>query len=161
MKASTKSAKNPSKAKKKVLVQPFGIQVLPGRSQYDKDFHPLDFVTHCREGNTIKYICASWGLSDSTIYNWRDQFQEFKEAFEIGRVAFCAFWEKHGCDLALGKKEKGSTMMTIWMHKNLLGYSDQGRKEFAEGNEVAPSFVDKDGEPLPEPLTEKPADENE
>ena len=146
MKKSTKKGKstNDKTSRKDQSVEPVGI-VSRNRVVYDSSFHPADFVAHCREGNNVPYICASWGIARSTLDNWVRQHPEFAIHFAIGRTAFEGYWSNFATENAKGKR-KNSLGWFIWHSKNNMGWSDEPQHSFGIADDEQPVWETEDGE---------------
>lgn len=99
---------------------------------YDPQFHPQDYIQHCREGNTHSYILASWGIFDSTFRLWVKDNPKFSEAVKTGRVCFHAFWHEKVKNKILNKDAYLDSLLFIYFSKNTMGWSDSARDEFQD-----------------------------
>lgn len=123
------------------IFKPVGMGIPVGipdrkKTQYDPHFHALDYVQHCREGNTHTFILACWGVSNKVFRDWVEIYPHFKEQVQIGRTCFQAFWhDKFGRSLiSQAKNDKVNVIGFIWWSKNTLGWADSGGDEFRDTN---------------------------
>lgn len=91
-------------------------------------------------GESLAAVCAEIGISRSTLYEWRENHEEFKEALAVGLQRAQRDWERLGRDGIEGNLEKFSASPWIFTMKNRF------RDDYAE---------DKEAKPASESLVEK------
>jgi hypothetical protein len=117
------------------LHKPVGV-INQRRIVYDPNFHPIDYVQHCREGNTHTYILACWGITSKKFTEWKNKYPKFAEAATEGRVCFNAFWhDKFRRSMTSSdKNDKVNTLAFIWFSKNTMGWGEQPQDEFSDAS---------------------------
>jgi len=139
--------------------KPIGVTGEP-RTVYDPNFHPIDFVQHCKEGSTKTEICAAWGVASNTVLHWSKIHPEFKKAYQLGAEAHAAFWHLRARQNILGERKAFNQFGFIWYSKNTMGWCDQGRDEFQGSKAVDYGFHDQStGKTFDGNLNEKADDE--
>lgn len=103
-----KSFKKKSKKKKATIEKESARNVarldqVPDLSKFvfDPNFHPIDFVQHCREGNSPTYIAATWGINVQKLNRWVARHPQMLDAYMMGETCYKAFWLRHLKDAAL------------------------------------------------------------
>lgn len=151
MKKSTAKGKSQSKKRKSPkdyleLFLPTGIRS-HRKTEYDPAFHPADFVAHCREGNSVSYICASWGISSTTLYRWIDKYKEFGQSYLEGKTCRDAYWDNYAKLAMQGQiaVPKHGLGYFVWYSKNRLGWNDMGSDEFKITDKDDLTFTTPDG----------------
>ena len=69
-------------------------------------------------GRSLAAVCAKLSIARSTLYEWRDNNPEFKQAIEKGLQKCQAYWEELGIDGVVGNYEKFSAAPWIFTMKN-------------------------------------------
>lgn len=65
-----------------------------------------DLVEKMGQGLSNIRISADWGIAESTFYEWVNTYQEFSDAYTLGKTKWEAWWEEFGYKLMTGR-EKG------------------------------------------------------
>lgn len=79
-----------------------------------------ELVEHCRQGYTIEQFAAEKGCSRTTIYNWVEKHEEFKEAHEMGKELLKKRVIKRLHDFADGNMPRTANVIAaIFLAKNL------------------------------------------
>jgi hypothetical protein len=106
------------------------------RIVYDPNFHAIDYVQHCREGNTHTFILATWGITSKKFQEWKNKYPKFSEAATEGRICFNAFWHSkfQRSMISDDKKDKVNTLAFIWFSKNTMGWGEQPQDEFSDAS---------------------------
>lgn len=60
-------------------------------TKYDKEFHPKNLVELMAQGALDCEIYAEWDICKDTFYTWRNEHEEFQEAFNRG-LPKCEAW---------------------------------------------------------------------
>lgn len=61
-----------------------GIKLKTGpKPKYDKELHTQGIVEYGIRGKTIAQFCRDAGIAPSTYYNWKQNYDEFREAAEM------------------------------------------------------------------------------
>ncbi len=87
---------------------------------------PLKYKNeHCKKaeeilacGRSLAAVCAHFSIARSTLYEWRDNYPEFKSALERGLQKCQAYWEELGIDGVTGNYEKFAAAPWIFTMKN-------------------------------------------
>src|SRR6266576_4037404 len=102
------------------------------RVVYDPKFHAIDFVQHCREGQTFTMIASAWGVHTQTVISWSKKYPEFKRAFRLGKQLHTAFWQDVMRKNILREDEffrgkfliaKFKLLPFMWYSRNTMGWS--------------------------------------
>jgi Zn ribbon nucleic-acid-binding protein len=74
-------------------------------NKYTKDYaqKALDILS---TGKSLASVCAKFSIARSTLYEWRDNHPEFREAIECGLQKSQEYWENIGEDGIKGNLEK-------------------------------------------------------
>jgi len=87
-----------------------------------------DLLEHMGEGLSFACFAAKCGVTRATLYRWRDQYPEFKEAYEIGYCLSMLFWEKMGIAGTQGSIGFNTGSWCFNM-KNRFGWKDKQETE--------------------------------
>lgn len=98
---------------------------------YDKDFHPIDLVSHLEQGRWAAEICDAWGISRSTLDQWVEVFPEMKEAYSIGCQKFAAFNLRLFKETMFGDKKRKNVKGYLLMHymKFAMNWNEQNSRQ--------------------------------
>jgi hypothetical protein len=132
------------------LGAPPAIKVLyKTNTGYDKDVHPLEYLTQLRKGHSPDEIATSFGISVHTLNQWCQDFAEMAEARKVGATAYVGYW-KYTTRLAAFGQIKGLKENILFkILDNQVGYGqDGGGHEFADTQGAEVVFIDADGKPL-------------
>lgn len=121
---------------------PPAIRLLQSNNKYDKDFHPLDFLAHLREGSTRSEVCAAWGITYSTLNKWIESYPEMAEAYAVGKPAYEAYYKRALKLAAFGQLKTVKENSLFFLLKNVAGFTDDGAHEFGDGEQAEIEFVD-------------------
>ena len=69
-------------------------------------------------GRSLAAVCAKLNIARSTLYEWRDNNPEFKQAIDKGLQKCQAYWEELGIDGVTGNYEKFAAAPWIFTMKN-------------------------------------------
>lgn len=97
---------------------------------YDSNFHPKDLIRLMALGNLDCEIFAEWDIAKSTFYKWRQDHEEFDQAFQKGLPKCEAWWTNEMRKCFLSKDDKGFKYCIAIMN-NKFGW-ERGAK--IEGN---------------------------
>jgi hypothetical protein len=124
---------------------PPAIAQIYKHTDYDKDFHPRDLLSHMRNGKTRSEIVAAWGITYSKFTEWIESFPEMAEALSVGVPAYDAYHKSTLRYVAFGMMPKAKEHSLHFMLKNFAGFDDSnGSHEFEDGQESELEFVDDD-----------------
>lgn len=75
-------------------------------------------------GESVAEVCQQIGVSRRAFYDWVEKYPEFAEAYECGRLASEAWWNKLGRAGAAGKVD---IQPTVWIFnmKNRFDWRDK------------------------------------
>lgn len=122
---------------------PPAIAQIYKNTDYDKDFHPHDLLSHMRNGRTRSEIIAAWGITYSKFTEWIESFPEMAEALAVGVPAYDAYHKSTLRYVAFGMMPKAKEYSLHFMLKNFAGFDDSnGSHEFEDGQESDLEFVD-------------------
>ena len=81
-----------------------------------------------KNGESVAEVCMELGIPRQTFYYWVNNYDDFKEAYETGKMYSEAWWTKLGRAGALGKTK---IQPTVWIFnmKNKFGWRDQAVAE--------------------------------
>ena len=65
-------------------------------------------------GKSTEAIGATLGVGTSTLYRWRDEHPEFREALEIAKDMELLWWEDQAMSYMVENKESDRLNATIW-----------------------------------------------
>lgn len=115
--------------KKKSL--PVKEKDLGGRPTLYKPEYCKMLIDHFNTGLSFESFAGVVGVARSTVYEWKGNFPEFKEATEVGQAKGLLFFEKVGIRIMMdqladsnGNKVKGNIAAWFIQMKNRYGYSD-------------------------------------
>lgn len=75
------------------------------------DYRPeycLALIEHMRQGLSFESFAGTIGVNRTTLYNWENAKEEFKEAKEIGVEYSRLFWEKLGIEHVVNRSDSNS-----------------------------------------------------
>jgi hypothetical protein len=84
------------------------------------------------KGKSLAAVCAHISIGRSTLYEWRDNHPEFREAVNRGMQKCQAFWEDLGFEGMVGNFDKFNSTPWIFTMKNRF------REDYQEDKEVKP-----------------------
>jgi len=64
-------------------------------TKYDKKFCKT-VVELMKDGCSITEVAAEIGITKETIYRWKERYQEFSDAINVGTQLSEAWWERQG-----------------------------------------------------------------
>lgn len=70
------------------------------------------------EGLNKIELCHRWRVSETTIDNWLETIPEFKEAYELGKVDYAAYWHEINKKVASGEL-KGNAACVVFALTNI------------------------------------------
>ena len=78
------------------------------------------------EGKIVSECCAALDISHKTFYTWLTNFDEFREAYDLGRPKLEAFWmQKYRESLQTTKDRTVHQALLIFATKNIIGWADK------------------------------------
>ena len=83
------------------------------------------------KGYTVSAYAGHISHSRKTVYKWIKQYEEFKEAVEVGKAKLEKYLIDVGHDMMTGVIEKGNATVWIFMCKNCLGWRDKTEQEIS------------------------------
>ncbi len=92
-------------------------------TKYDDNFHPTEFVNLALTGMSDIEIATEFGISKSTMDAWGAKYPNFKEALDIGRTAYEAYYLRVGRRNFTNDRFNNSLFKFLAMNK--LNYSDK------------------------------------
>ena len=102
---------------------------------YDPRLHPYEVIELMKNGKSITKVCAEFGITRQTFYNWKDNYPEFKDAVELGVVKSQAWWEDTMQDGAQGKiKYFDSRAASFMMASRFDDYKEQPKNPGVTNN---------------------------
>ncbi len=75
-------------------------------------------IQHMRAGKSLASFAGFVGVSPSTIKNWAEENEDFREAIEIAKSVSIGTWEDIAIEQATGESKGQSSTLTFMM-KNL------------------------------------------
>lgn len=124
-----KAKKNKSGKIERVVETPL-VAIHPS-DEYDPDFHPADYVTHCKEGHSVSEICSAWNLPKKYLAGWVDEYTDFRLAVELGADCFDAYWAKMNREVTTGQR-KGNIIGLLFTQKTQCGLMEGNRPAHRE-----------------------------
>jgi hypothetical protein len=106
--------------------------------QYKKEFCEM-LVEHGKTGMSYHSFAGSVGVSRETLYNWEDNYPEFKEAKKIAMESAFQFWEKLLVAKAYGQKKDIDITAVIFALKTRF------HKEYGEYQKISHTTDKEDG----------------
>lgn len=104
---------------------------LVGRPTIYKPEYCQMLIDHCSTGLSFESFAGVISVGRTTIYEWRDEHEDFRKAFEEGYQKALLFFEKVGVQIMMdrltdknGNKAKGNIVAWYMMMKNRFGYRD-------------------------------------
>jgi len=91
-------------------------------------------------GESLAGICGELDISRTTLYNWRDQYPDFKDAIDRGLQKAQREWERVGMDGIKGNYDKFSSSPWIFTMKNRFR---DDYKDDKEQKPVSDTIVDR------------------
>lgn len=82
-------------------------------------------VDHMKQGLSFEAFAGVVGVSNKTLYNWVNKYEEFSEAKEKGSSLCRNFWEKLGIRGAAGKLPGFNAAAWIFNMKNRFKWVDR------------------------------------
>ena len=76
---------------------------------------------HLKEGISIKILSERFGISESTIYGWRDQYRKYGENAFVG----CGHQRPEDAELRKLRKENEELKMQVEILKKVAAYRAQ------------------------------------
>lgn len=92
-------------------------------SKFDVGKHPLLYIKLSKEGKSDVEIASSFQISLSTLMRWVHDYEEMKEAYEIGQTMYEAFFLTKGVQNL--ENDRFNNVLFKYLTMNKLGYSDK------------------------------------
>jgi len=87
----------------------------PGRkTRYNAKMHPRRATELVEQGMTDAELAEAFGIGETTLYRWQEQFREFRESIK-------------------GAKEKPNREVVAALHKRAIGYTYDSQEVTASG----------------------------
>lgn len=109
----------------------------PGRpSDYKQEYCQM-LIDHMEKGFSFESFAGMVLTTRASLYRWRDKYEDFRDASNIGRELCRVFWEKAGIDGMWKGKEFNSG---VWA-KNISNrfrdeWTDQSKSEVNTTSEI-------------------------
>lgn len=78
-------------------------------------------VDHMGEGLSMEAFAGVAGVSKDTLYDWLKKYEDFRQAYKIGRAKNQLWWEKKGMDT----KKPLAPAVYIFNMKNRFDWTDK------------------------------------
>ena|SRR3990167_8554832 len=101
------------------------------RSEYDPEFHPIDYVTHCKEGHSLAEVCSAWNIPRKMLYQWVEDFADFRDAVHLGADCYEGYWSQLMRGISTNT-HKGNVAGVIFTQKAQCGLIEGGRSPHRE-----------------------------
>lgn len=82
-------------------------------------------INHMAEGLSFESFAGVVKKTRQCLYEWRERYPEFKEAFELGYAQGLLFTEKMSRSAMVGKIDGFNPTVWIFWMKNRFGWSDK------------------------------------
>lgn len=92
-------------------------------SKFDIGKHPLLYIKLSKEGKSDVEIASLFQISLSTLMRWVHDYEEMKEAYEIGQTMYEAFFLTKGVQNL--ENDRFNNVLFKYLTMNKLGYSDK------------------------------------
>lgn len=92
-------------------------------SKFDVGKHPLLYIKLSKEGKSDVEIASLFQISLSTLMRWVHNYEEMKEAYEIGQTMYEAFFLTKGVQNL--ENDRFNNVLFKYLTMNKLGYSDK------------------------------------
>lgn len=92
-------------------------------SKFDVGKHPLLYIKLSKEGKSDVEIASLFQISISTLMRWVHDYEEMKEAYEIGQTMYEAFFLTKGVQNL--ENDRFNNVLFKYLTMNKLGYSDK------------------------------------
>lgn len=92
-------------------------------SKFDVGKHPLLYIKLSKEGKSDIEIASLFQISISTLMRWVHDYEEMKEAYEIGQTMYEAFFLTKGVQNL--ENDRFNNVLFKYLTMNKLGYSDK------------------------------------
>lgn len=92
-------------------------------------------------GKSLAAVCASMNIGRSTLYEWRDNHSEFREAIERGLQKAQAYWEDVGLDGITGEIKSFGAAPWIFTMKNRFRDDYKEDKDSNKGESAVEKFL--------------------
>lgn len=112
---------------------------------------PLKYkIEHCKKaeeilatGKSLAAVCAHFSIARSTLYEWRDNHPDFKQAIERGLQKAQVYWEGIGHDGITGEIEKFGAAPWIFTMKNRFreDYKEEKDEKKDEGQSILEKLI--------------------
>ena len=96
-------------------------QDLPSKKEY-RNKYCKQLIEHMEKGHTFESFAATLEVPESTLENWKIDYEEFFDACQVGETKARDFWEKLGMAGAAGKIKNFSYITWYTTMKNRFGY---------------------------------------
>lgn len=87
-----------------------------------------------KEGLSVDELCRRWRISRTTFYDWIGSIPEFKNAFEISKTDYAAWWQELNKKTASGEV-KGNAGCIIFALTNIEGINWSNKVDVKNTNE--------------------------
>lgn len=115
-----------------------------------------ELLSLMQKGYSNLRVCASWGISTTTFYQWRKDYPDFDNAYQIGNTAGEAEWEDIIKNLALGKLKGNVTAALAYCNRKYHWAKDESNKTVNIGSiNVQNNYASMDVQTLQEDILKK------
>ena len=80
------------------------------------------------QGYTLEAVAGALGVTRQTIWTWKEEKEDFREAYEEGLAKSHLYWERLGMD-SLEEGRQMNSAVYIFTVKNKLGWRDKTEVE--------------------------------
>jgi transposase-like protein len=110
-------------------------------SKYDSKFCD-EVIALGRIGKSVEAIGAILGVGTKTLYNWRDQHEDFLHALDMAKEFELQWWEDIAQTHMIENKESDKINATIWSRSMAARFPKKYREQ------VKQEITGADGAPL-------------
>jgi hypothetical protein len=106
-----------------------------GQSLYEPEKHIPLMLEMMKDGRTVSQICVELEIADRTFYQWLDLYEDFRQAYELGKTYKQAWWENLARDGATGNAKINANLTTFMMKAHFKDtYSPQQNVNITQVN---------------------------
>ena len=102
--------------------------------KYDQKYCD-ELISHMEKGKSFESFAGTIRVNRATIFRWKKNYEEFREAYEVGFCLSLNKWEDIGlAGLYMGGKDNPFNS-TVWVFnmKNRFGWTDKKEVKADEG----------------------------
>ncbi len=90
-------------------------------------------IAHRKQGKTMDSFVAVVGVTKQTLDNWRKNYPEFAEAWELGNGHAHYWWEEFG--IAACTEKHFNPTWAMFLSRNMIGYKNLENRKPGEMDE--------------------------